>query len=133
MARRISAYEERQGKGSDFLFLDWEKAFDKVSHRGLLECLKSYAVPEKYFKIIEFEYNEPQFFVNLDGGRSANHVQHTGIRQGCTLSPFLFLLVMQIIMELVENEVNEKRLEDKFKMKSLNQLEIFSLLFGRRI
>ena len=84
----------------------------------------------KYLKIIEFEYNEPQFFVNLDGGRSANHVQHTGIRQGCTLSPFLFLLVMQIIMELVENEVNEKRLEDKFKMKSFNQLEIFSLLFA---
>ena len=38
------------------------------------------------------------FFVEEFGSRSANRPQSSGISQGCTLSPLLFLIVMSVLM-----------------------------------
>lgn len=48
-------------------------------------------------------YKEPKFYVEIDGVKSGNKVQGTGIRQGCPLSPYLFTLVMTCLFEDVHN------------------------------
>ena len=51
IARRIQEYAERAGLPGTMIFLDWEKAFDKIKHDRLLEVLDSYQVPSKQKKI----------------------------------------------------------------------------------
>ena len=79
------------------LLLDWEKAFDKVTRKGLFSALERMAVDKKIQRIIQALYVKPMFKVETDGIESGWYEQKTGIRQGCPLSPYLFLIVMTVM------------------------------------
>ena len=85
------------------VFLDWEKAFDKVTHEALEITLRRFNLDNKIVAIIMAMYNQPDLFVEIDGIKSNRKVQNTGIRQGCPLSPYLFTLVMTRLFEDVHN------------------------------
>ena len=81
--------QEEAGRETHILFLDWEKAFDKVSQRMPLTALTRTGIPTKNVAISKAIYDEPQFSIK-DGTNTTKHrKQHTGIRQGCPLSPYL--------------------------------------------
>jgi len=88
----------RQNQALHLIFLDWANAFDKVDTRCLASVLKRYSVPERVVSIVVSLVAEPSFTVSMAGGQSAEYEQGTGIRQGCTLSPFLFTLVLLAVM-----------------------------------
>ena len=102
VARRIQEFAERAGLPGTLILLDWEKAFDKVTHDMLLEAVKAYNAPEKLVNLIKSLYDAPKFFVEVEGVKSQMETQCTGIRQGCPLSPYLFIMVMNCVFELVE-------------------------------
>ena len=87
------------------IFLDWSKAFDKVDTRCLPTVLKRFGVPEKAVRVVAALVKNPRFTVSMQGDDSDPREQETGIRQGCTLSPFLFTLIMSAIMQDVETGV----------------------------
>ena len=76
------------------LLLDWEKAFDKITHSSLIHTLRRYGLPEKLVQAVSSIYTNPTFAVKITGRTSAFKQQHSGIRQGCPLSPYLFLAVL---------------------------------------
>ncbi|VDP03592.1 unnamed protein product [Schistosoma curassoni] len=85
-------------------FIDYEKAFDTVDRRTLWKLLRHYGVPEKIVNIIRNSYNGLQCKV-VHGEQLTDAFQlRTGIRQGCLLSPFLFLLVVDWIMKTSRSE-----------------------------
>ena len=51
-------------------------------------------IPRKYVAIIKAMYTDTQFNIQMEGHTSNWHKQETGIRQGCPLSPYLFLIIM---------------------------------------
>ncbi|VDO92593.1 unnamed protein product [Schistosoma margrebowiei] len=85
-------------------FIDYEKAFDSVDRRTLWKLLRHYGVPEKIANIIRNSYDGLQFKV-VHGGQLTDAFQvRTGVRQGCLLSPFLFLLVVDWLMKTSTSE-----------------------------
>ncbi|VDO57178.1 unnamed protein product [Schistosoma margrebowiei] len=85
-------------------FIDYEKAFDSVDRRTLWNLLRHYGVPEKIVNIIRNSYDRLQCKV-VHGGQLTDAFQvRTGLRQGCLLSPFLFLLVVDWIMKTSTSE-----------------------------
>ena len=91
------------------VFLDWEKAFDRVRQDKLLEALERLEVDQKMIKAIQSLYNKPQFAVNIGGKKSEWKTQTRGIRQGCPLSPYLFVLLMTVLFRDVHKDLNLTR------------------------
>ncbi|VDP64214.1 unnamed protein product [Schistosoma curassoni] len=85
-------------------FIDYEKASDSVDRRMLWKLLPHYGVLEKIVNIIRSSYDGLQSKV-VHGGQLTDAFQvRTGVRQGCLLSPFLFLLVVDWIMKTLTSE-----------------------------
>ncbi|VDO67876.1 unnamed protein product [Schistosoma curassoni] len=85
-------------------FIDYEKAFDSVDRRTLWKLLRHYGVPEKIVNIIRNSYDGLQRKI-VHGGQLTDAFQvRTEVRQGCLLSPFLFLLVVDWIMKTSTSE-----------------------------
>eukprot|EP00975_Prorocentrum_lima_P061546 12880533-Prorocentrum_lima.AAC.1 len=88
---------EQTGTRTLLVLLDWEKAFDKIKHHKLIEALQRMLVPPHIVKIIANLYRNAEFCVRIDGKASTWRQQLTGIRQGCPLSPYLFIIVMTVM------------------------------------
>ena len=80
-------------------FVDYEKAFDSLDRQTLWRLLRHYGVPQKIVDIIRNSYEGMTCRV-VHGQQITDAFQvKTGVRQGCLLSPFLFLLAIDWVMK----------------------------------
>ena len=75
-------------------FIDFEKAFDSVSREVLWLLLRRYGIPVKIVTIIRALYEGFSAQVVHNGQKSTPLNMRTGGRQGCLLSPLLFLVTL---------------------------------------
>ena len=99
-------YAEGAGMKGLMILLDWEKAFDKISHEWLSKALESFQIPEEILGVIRGLCAKPQFYVEIEWVKSRVAQQSTGIRQGCPLSPCLFIMVMDRIFKVIPETAN---------------------------
>ena len=92
--RRIQDFAEKNGEPLFMTLLDWEKAFDKIDHRCLCEALERMGLDVGLIVALGDGHNKATFFVEDEFGKSGKY-WHSGIKQGCLLSPYLFVLVMK--------------------------------------
>ena len=84
ICRRLQDIIERSdGEPLTMIFLDWEKAFDKVYQDELINAVRRMNVPEKMLNALESFYRNPRFRIKDREGKSSWRKQRTGIRQGC--------------------------------------------------
>ena len=72
------------------IFLDYEKAFDRVNHNKLMECLQRCGIDGKDYNIIQNLYWELKAKVRVGDLQSEKIEIKRGVRQGCIMSPTLF-------------------------------------------
>ena len=99
LARRMidAAVEDRTGE-LYILLLDWSKAFDKSKHDSLLHALGRFGFPKPVLEMIAGIYHDRTFEVRDCGKLSATRAQQVGIAQGCPLSPYLFIIMMSVLL-----------------------------------
>ena len=73
-------------------FIDYKKAFDRVNHSKMIECLSGIGVDGKDLRIIATLYWEQTGIVKIEGGVTSEFKIKRGVRQGCVLSSSLFNL-----------------------------------------
>ncbi|CAE7208504.1 pol [Symbiodinium sp. KB8] len=78
--------------------LDWAKAFDSISPTSLAMALERFGVPPSFINIVASIYSDRKFTVRDCGCTSNKYDQHHGISQGCPLSPFLFSIMMTVLI-----------------------------------
>ena len=80
-------------------FIDYEKAFDSLDRKTLWKLLRHHGVPEKLTNIVQKSYGGMVCRVIHRGQLTDAFQVHTGVRQGCLMSPFLFLLAIDWVMK----------------------------------
>lgn len=76
--------------------IDISKAFDSVQWDFFLKCLKVLGFPEKFIHWMELCIGSPSFSVQVNGDLAGYFQSSRGLRQGCSLSPYLFVLCMNV-------------------------------------
>ena len=76
--------------------LDFEKAFDSIHRTSLWKILRQYRIPRKILHIITLFYNN---FTCCMQNSSSSFAVNSGVRQGCVMSSFLFILIIDWIMK----------------------------------
>nr|CAX36787.1 hypothetical protein [Papilio dardanus] len=93
--------EAIEGKGEALVVsLDVAKAFDRVWHKALLSKLPSFGLPEKLCTWIASFLEGRSIKVVVDGACSDPKPINAGVPQGCVLSPTLFLLHINDMLQI---------------------------------
>lgn len=79
-----------------FIFLDQEKAFDRVDHDFLFSTMSAFGIGEGFTEWLRVIYSNASTMVKVNGFFTKPIALKKGIRQGCPLSPSLYVLVIEI-------------------------------------
>ncbi|KAK3541961.1 hypothetical protein QTP86_008147 [Hemibagrus guttatus] len=86
------------------VFVDLEKAYDRVLREELWYCMKKSGVAEKYVRVLQDMYERSRAVVRCAVGQTEKFKVEVGLHQGSALSPFLFAIVMDQLSEEVRQE-----------------------------
>ena len=103
-----------------YFFIDYAKAFDYVDHNKLWKILKEVGVPDHLTCLLRNLYADQEGTVRTRHGTTDWFQMGKGVHQGCILSPCLFNLYAEYIMQNAGLE--EAQAEIKIAGKSINNL-----------
>ena len=79
------------------VFVDLEKAFDRVPRKVLWWSLRRLGVDESVIRLFKAMYSNAQSSVQVNGSSSEPFKVSVGVHQRSALSPSLFIVVMKVI------------------------------------
>lgn len=103
----LLADETNLGRYTVGVFLDIEKAFDRVWHEGLLYKLKDTDAPSAYIHLLKSFLEDRRFSVAVEDQVSSTKVISAGVPQGSCLSPILYGLYTDDIPVLEDSDLLE--------------------------
>ena len=80
--------------------MDFSKAFDSINRETMKEILLMYLIPVKLVNAIMSLYSNTRSSVRIGQSVSDSFETKTGVLQGDTLAPFLFIIVLDYVLRL---------------------------------
>lgn len=107
--------------------IDISKAFDSVQWSFVLKILSALGFPVRFIHWINLCITTPSFSVQVNGDLAGYFQSSRGLRQGCSLSPYLFVLCMNVLSWKIDKAVEER----KFKLHpGCHKLSLTHLCFA---
>ena len=96
--RRIIEELKISKKKAAIVFVDFKKAFDSVNRSIMFKILSNYGIPEEIINAIKVVYDSHTSYINTPDGPTDPFTTTTGVLQGDTLAPYLFVIVVDYIL-----------------------------------
>ncbi|CDQ61290.1 unnamed protein product [Oncorhynchus mykiss] len=98
LALGLIDYSDAIDSDAVVIFLDFCKAFDTIEHEFLFRSLKLFGFGENFIKVICMFYKDINSYVLLNLNISKRFSINRSVRQGCPISQFLFILVVELFL-----------------------------------
>ena len=95
--RDLIQLAEEKNLEAAFIFLDQEKAFDRVNHEFLFKVMKAFNIGDEFINWVKILYQGAVAQVMINGHLTGKIKLNRGVRQGDPLSPLLYVLVIEIL------------------------------------
>ena len=99
----MEKYREGQ-KELHCVFVDLEKAYDRVPWEELWYCMRKSGIVEKYVRLVQDMYEGSETVVRCAVGTTESFNVKVGLHQGSALSPFLFAVIMDRLTDEIRRE-----------------------------
>ncbi|KAG7599383.1 Reverse transcriptase domain [Arabidopsis suecica] len=107
--------------------IDISKAFDSIQWGFLLKTLQALDFPEQYIRWIQTCVTTASFSVQVNGELAGYFNSERGLRQGCSLSPYLFVVCMNVLSSMIDKAARNKSIGYHPKCK---QMQLTHLCFA---
>ncbi len=97
LVRDLIDLANENNEDAALLFLDQEKAFDRVNHGVLLKTLGRFGFGAGFISWVKIIYSNAATRLDINGFLTARIPLLSGVRQGCPLSPLLYVLVIELL------------------------------------
>ena len=105
LLRNVFDYVESKNIGCACIGLDQKKAFDRVEHKWLMKVLDYFGFGPDFKKWITVLYTNLKSSVIINGHISEEFDYERGVKQGCPLSPLLYILVIEPFSNRVRSDL----------------------------
>jgi exonuclease III len=96
------AWAEETGQSLIFLKLDFSKAYDMVDWGFLFRAMSEFGFPAEFIEWTKLLFLGATASVKINGSPSPAFAIERGVRQGCPLAPYLFLIVAEVLNAMVK-------------------------------
>lgn len=104
----IINYSKIKNKSGILVSLDYRKAFDTVCKKSIIATLKKFNFGPIFIKYVATILNGSEAAIKNAGWISKWFPTTKGVRQGCNLSPLLFILVVELLAIKIRSNPNIK-------------------------
>lgn len=126
--RSIIERKIEEGEELYLTFIDLKAAFDTVDRSEIWRTLKELKVDKNLIGAIRSSYRTVMARVQLEGQRSEMFEMKKGIKQGDSLSPLLFIIIMDKIIKRIKEKYSH--LDTVIGYKNLEAIKLNSLLYA---
>ena len=109
--------------------IDAEKIFDKIQHPFMIKTLQKMGIEGTYLNIVKAICDKPTVNIILNGEKLKAFPLRSGTRQGCSLLPLLFNIVLEALATAIREEKEIKGIQIGKEEVNLSQFADDMLLY----